>query len=95
MKGAGRISAAYSKMDENKRKMEEQKEMLRAIDEEEKNRHDLGSGSISNQDDQLSITNQRKNILEKISKNILSSHGLQIDPNLSRNFEMKMSEMRK
>lgn len=34
-------------------------------------------------------------ILEKISKNILSSHGLQIDPNLSRNFEMKMSEMKK
>ena len=35
------------------------------------------------------------NVLEKISKNILSSHGLQIDPNLSRNFEMKMSDIKK
>ena len=64
----------------------------RTLLETENNR---ASDSASRLDDQASITNDRKNILEKISKNILSSHGLQIDPNLSRNFEMKMSEVKK
>ena len=95
MRSAGRISAAYSKMeDQNKYHQDQNIKLQKMKDEQNKRMLDLDI-AISHNDDQVSITNERKNILEKISKNILSTHGLQIDPNLSRNFEIKMSEVKK
>ena len=67
MRGAGRISAAYSKLEEQTKQNEERQAAIKEIKEREKRRLSEVN-SISQHDDQMSITNDRKNILEKISK---------------------------
>lgn len=68
MRGAGRISAAYSKLEDQQRAHEARDEQLKEMKERQDKRELELEQSISHNDDQLSITNERKNILEKISK---------------------------
>jgi len=60
MRGAGRISAAYSKIEDQNKFHEEQNAKLKAMrDEQEKKSIEINR-SLSHHDDQMSITNERK-----------------------------------
>ena len=69
MRSAGRLSVAYLGIEEDK-KLDEirRKESMLAMQAEQERRLTENELSKSQQDDQHSIADERKNILEKISK---------------------------